>query len=311
MLREGFRFNNFEKENIENNQEKENIYKKAKTRADIFLKNIDFTKDKQITQINPERLKDNIPIFVSPGWGVEKAENSMVETLETLASEGRMVISASFEREEKIIENEIEDIPIAELQKALTIIETINKNGLEKVDAIGHSEGGLNLAIAASLYPEKFRNLVFVSPAGMMGKKDSYLDLIKKFTIDEGINEIKYRNDSNINSFYDYLKNIIKYIAKNPSLAHKEAQEINNSDIFEMTKHLKEQGIGVGLICGVNDKVFPIEEVIKNADEGNIDHFISTKGHHGSFVLNKEHVLLAENLLTNMARNKKEESDYN
>lgn len=300
-------FENFDFENIDNEQEKErNVYKKAREQADVFLENIDFAKDEEIVEINPDNPKDNVPVFISPGWGVEKADESMKETLETIANEKRKVITTSFKREEKIIESgDKDDIPVAELQKALTIIEAINKKDIDKIDAIGHSEGGLNLAIAASLYPEKFRNLVFIAPAGMMGKKDSFLDLIKRFTIDEGINEIKNRKDSNINSFYDYIKNIIKYVSKNPSLALKESREINNADIFEMFKHLKEQGIGVGLVCGVNDKVFPIEEVIKSANEKNIDYLVSTKGHHGSFVLNKDHVLLAENLLTNMARNKK------
>lgn len=299
----------FERFDFENTIEKEeDIYKKARQEADVFLENIDFTKDEEIVEINPEEPKDDVPVFVCPGWGVEKAEESMKQTLEIIVKEKRKVMTTSFERENKIIEDK-EDIPIAELQKALTIIEAINKKNVDKIDAIGHSEGGLNLAIAASLYPEKFRNLVFISPAGMMGKKDSFLNLIKRFTIDEGINEIKNIKDSNINSFYDYIKNIIKYISKNPSLAIEEAREINTADIFKMFEHLKEQGVGVGLVCGANDKVFPIEEVIKNANEKNVDYLVSTKGHHGSFVFNEDHVLLAENLLTNMARNK--ESKYN
>ncbi|HNP79783.1 MAG TPA: alpha/beta hydrolase [Candidatus Pacearchaeota archaeon] len=302
----------FERFNFENTIEKEeeNTYKKARKQADILLENIDFAKDEEIVEINPEKPKDDVPVFISPGWGVEKANESMKQTLEIIANEKRKVMTTSFERENKIIENkDKEDIPIAELQKALTIIEAINKKNIDKTDAIGHSEGGLNLAIAASLYPEKFRNLVFLSPAGMMGKKDSFLDLIKRFTVDEGVNEIKNRENSNINSFYDYVKNIIKYVSKNPSLAIEEAKEINSTDIFKMFEHLKEQGVGVGLVCGANDKVFPIEEVIKNANEKNVDYLVLTKGHHGSFVLNEDHVLLAENLLTNMARNKESKSD--
>ncbi|MFA5009047.1 MAG: alpha/beta hydrolase [Candidatus Paceibacterota bacterium] len=297
---------NPEKFNFEREKNDSEI-KEAFTReqADVFLENIDFVKDEEIFEINPENPKDEIPVFFSPGWGVEKADQSMKETLETIANENRKVITSSFSREEKIIENkDTEDIPIAELQKALTIIDSIEKKGIEKIDAIGHSEGGLNLAIAASLFPEKFRNIVFIAPAGMMGKNNSYLDLIKRFTIDEGINEIKHRKDSNINSLYNYLKNIVKYTIKNPSLAYKETREVNNADIFEITKSLKKQGVGVGLVCGANDKVFPIEEIMKNANEDNIDYFVSTKGHHGSFATNKEHVLLAEDLLTNMARKK-------
>jgi hypothetical protein len=294
---------NFEKE--ENNEE--NFYENVRKQTDILLEEVDFIKKEEIIEINPEKPKDDIPVFVFPGWGIEKPQEPMKETLETIVKEDRKVITTSFNRENKIIEQgNKEDIPIAELQKVLTMIQALDKKGIDKIDAIGHSEGGLNLAIAASLYPEKFRNLVFISPAGMIGK-DNYLDLIKRFTVDEGLEEIKNREKLNINSSYEYIKNILRYVLKNPYLTHKEIKAMTDVDIFEMTKYLKSQGVGVSLVCGVNDKVFPIEKVIENANEGNIDNFISTKGNHGSFVFNKEHVLLAEDLLSNMARNKKKE----
>ncbi|MFA5730158.1 MAG: alpha/beta fold hydrolase [Candidatus Paceibacterota bacterium] len=283
-----------EEEKIE--EQPKDPYLAAREEADVMLHNFEFIKKEDIIQIKPEKFKDETPVFVSPGWG--SIPKMHLENLEAIAEEGREVISVPFSREQKIEER---NGFIAEFQKALTIIEAIDKSGASQVDAIGHSEGGLNLALAASLHPEKFRSIVLVGAAGMVGK-DSYFDLVKRFTIDEGIKEFKMREQSNMNSFFGYMKGILKYMAHNPLLAHQEIKEISQADIFEMTRYLKEKGVGVGVICGVNDQVFPIERVLKSLDEKKIDHFLSTKGNHGSFVFNKEHAALAEELLSLMAK---------
>ncbi|MFA5714279.1 MAG: alpha/beta hydrolase [Candidatus Paceibacterota bacterium] len=289
-------------ENIEETEKiEEKTYKKAREQADIFLDNFEFSKDEEIVKVNSEKAKDEVPVFFSPGWGTREVPKSITSTI---ANEGRNVISTVFSREEILKDSGEEgDIPAAEMQKALAIIDIINKEGIDKVDAVGHSEGGLNLAIAACLYPEKFRNIIFVASAGMIGK-DSYLDLVKRFAIDEGREEMKNSNNPNVN-LNKSIKDILKHILMNPSLTHKEIKAMTKIDFFKMTKYLKEQGVGVGLVCGANDKVFPMEEVIKNANQGNIDAFISTKANHGSLVFDEKYPLLAENLLDNMAKRKK------
>jgi len=276
----------------------ENIYEKARSEAEVLLGKYDFVEDRDITEINPEKSKDDVPVFVSPGWGV--TPESQEESLETIAGEGRKVLTASFSREKKIEQSD-RDIPTAELQKALSIIEVINKKGIDKVDAVGHSEGGLNLVIAANLFPEKFRNIVLISPAGMI-ENDSSLNLIKRFIVDEGLQELKDNKNSDMGSFFKYMKEVFKYSIKGLNLSYEEISACAVANIFQMTKELKEKGVGVGFICGVNDKVFPIEEVINNVGKENSDYFVSTKGDHGSFIFNKKHALLAENLLDNMKK---------
>ena len=189
-------------------KEESNIYQNTRERLDYFLNNCEFVKEEEIIEINPEKIKDETPVFFSPGWGVKATSESMRKAI---AEEGRKVISTDFTREEKMMDTgNKEDIPVAELQKALAIIETLNKTAKGKVDAIGHSEGGLNLAVAASLYPEKFRNIVLISPAGMM-EKDSYLSLVKRFVLDEGIEELK-KTKGDMNSFYAYAKGVIGHV---------------------------------------------------------------------------------------------------
>ena len=290
---------NFEQPDLNSeNIPAEGAYEKARSEADILLEKYDFVEDRDITEINPEKSKDDVPVFVSPGWGV--TPESQEESLKTIAGEGRKVLTTSFSREKKIEQSD-SDIPTAELQKALSIIEVINKKGIDKVDAVGHSEGGLNLVIAANLFPEKFRNIVLISPAGMI-ENDSSLSLIKRFIVDEGLQELKDNKNSDMGSFFKYMKEVFKYSIKGPNLSYEEISACAVVNIFQMTKELKEKGVGVGFVCGVNDKVFPIEEVIKNVGKENTDYFVSTKGDHGSFIFNKKHALLAENLLDNMKK---------
>lgn len=292
-----------EGENIEKPEKtEEKTYEEARKQADIFLDNFEFVKDEEIIRVNSEKAKDEVPVFFSPGWGTREIPKSITSTI---ANEGRNVISTVFSSEEILKDSGEEgDIPAAEMQKALAIIEIINKEGVDRVDAIGHSEGGLNLAIAASLYPEKFRNIIFVASAGMIGK-DSYLDLVKRFAIDEGREEMKNSKNFKSSDLNKSVKDILKHILMNPSLTHKEIKAMTKMDFFEMTKYLKEKGVGVGIVCGANDKVFPMEEVIKNANQGNVDAFISTKANHGSLVFDEKYPLLAENLLDNMAKRNK------
>ncbi|MDD4409720.1 MAG: hypothetical protein PHW52_03675 [Candidatus Pacebacteria bacterium] len=306
---------NFENNYFEDNENEEaadletegngnNIYKIAREDAEFLLDKFEYFDEGDVMEISPEVITEDVPVFVSPGWGV--SPEAQIEGLETIAEEGeRKVITANFSRKELIEGYDDENIPTAELQKALAIIDIIDSKGLEFVDGIGHSEGGLNLAIAASLFPEKFRNLVFISPAGSINI--SYAELVKRFAVDEGIEEFKGMDKEKLFTFYNYLKSVVKNFLKNPILSNKEISEMTELDIFEMSKEIKGNGIGVSFIAGANDKVFPMDEINKNVDEGNVDYYLSTKGNHGAFIFDQRYAQLAENLLDNMKeKNNKE-----
>ncbi|MCK9578052.1 alpha/beta hydrolase [bacterium] len=278
-----------------------NIYTETRKIAEDLLVKYKFFNEADVVEISPEEIAENVPVFASPGWGV--SPEAWSDSLKIIAEEGeRKVVTANFTREEIINEEEGADIPASELQKALAIIDILNSKGLEEVDGIGHSEGGLNLAIAASLFPEKFRNLVFVSPAGSIDI--SREELVKRFAIDEGIEEMKGMDKGKILSFKTYLKAIVGSFLKNPILSHKEVDAMTKLDIFEMTKWLKEKGVDVGFVAGANDQVFKMDEINKKVGVNNIDNYLTTKGNHGSLIFDSQHATLAGNLLHNMKMKK-------
>jgi len=261
----------------------------AENKNDIEVKNY------ELVDINPENKKTEVPVLVAPGWG--NTPKSLQEVLQIISEKERRVLSLGHPRETSIEASDKKEYPLEELQKAQNLLNLINKQEIEKTDAVGYSEGGLNVLIAAVLAPEKFRNIVLVAPAGMIGK-DSFLNLTGRFA-KEIVRE-------NAQAIFDSQKRrrltamsteLLKYISQNVALAAKETTAISRADIYQLLEELKEKGIGISVICGVDDEVFPMDKIQKQVAENItagksasdfLDGFYSVKGHHQELILNPE-----------------------
>lgn len=250
--------------------------------AKSILRRSELLDDREIIDIGPENYEGN-PLLFAIGWG-KMSESFKRNGLEELAKERRIL--AFDHKREYAVENIEGHYSVENLQKALTILEAIEKKKIDTVDAIGHSEGGIDLIIAATVAPEKFRNLVLVSPAGMVGR-DSFLDLLKRARSEgENVRDKK--------AVAENIKNSLSYILKNPKMALKETRAIAEADIYEGLKAAKKNGIGIALAFGVDDKIFPMDRVqaqyknlkekgeIKNFQEV-CDGFYSFKASHDEF----------------------------
>jgi len=235
---------------------------------------------------DPENKKFETPVMVVQGWG-RNGETFRKRPLEVLANQGRRVLAFDSPRKIKIDTEQLPpELPMEELQKAGAIIDVLNQKGIEKTDAIAWSEGGLNLAMAAYMHPERFRNLVLVEPAGMIGR-DSLLGLAYRFCIKEN-RQSKIPRDESIIGF-------IKYIAAHPMMCLHEMKQISEADIYELLKALKKAGIGISVVFGTSDQVFPMDRVqetysgkringtVEKSDDI-LDGFYSVKGTHGEFI---------------------------
>ena len=257
----------------------------------------------EVIDIKSEKEKSEIPVVVAPGWAA--TPEVLKDNILTLVKEGRRAISINAPH--GVETNEEGDFPQAELRKAMAIIETLNKKEIDKVDAIGHSEAGIYVTIAATLYPEKFRNIVLVDPGGMIGE-DNIMRLAKGFSNDVIIKQT-------INSFKDHsrfkpiaraFKEAGKTIIDNPKKSLEQILAISNTQIHGLLKGLKEQGIGISIIHGVDDKAFPMDRVQEIAKKDQLDGFYSVKGTHNEFYLKpKEYTQLAEQALTALESRKK------
>ena len=247
--------------------------------------------EESIIDINPEEKKSDMSVLVAPGWG--KMVSQVKENLlQVLADDGgRRVLATDYPREMRLdTANLPEEVPAQELQKAAALLELLEEKEIKKTDAIGHSEGGLYLPIAAVLEPEKFRNLVLVNPAGMIGQ-DSLLGLAYRFMIKEGSKSTLPKAAEK----GERVKAFLDYAIKHPVMSLKEVKQISQADIYDLLKFLKEQGIHIAVVATNSDDVFTMERIQeqyhKEKEAGTIkdyteifDGFYSTLGTHGEAI---------------------------
>lgn len=131
--------------------------------------------------------------------GLAESASNFTDTSKALAERGHdvRVLSPRMKYDPKKIESDMRDmqettrrfyptldqgtfnalwwsLPRAEVAKAFALIaytEGIVTEG-ERVNAIGHSQGGANLLIAAFIRPDLFGHVILVNPAGQSGKEN-------------------------------------------------------------------------------------------------------------------------------------------
>ena len=239
----------------------------------------------EVTDITPEEQKTEVPIMIAPGWG----ENPITfkGSLRTIYDSDRRAISVSHARNMGQAEEE-KNMPLVEVRKAKALLTTIQEKEIDQIDVIAHSEGAINTIIAASIHPEKFRNIVLVGPGGLIGK-DSFPKLFTRFSLNiiKGALRALIEPDTR-DAIATSAKETGKYIRKNPLLALKEAIAISESDIRNLINELREQGIGVSIIHGVDDPVFPMDSMQDAVKGEEVDGFYSVKGGHNDIYANPD-----------------------
>ena len=119
-----------------------------------------------IYDIAPMQFDSTVPILFCPGW-MENPENHK-ETIYGLFRQGRRTIFP--DAPHGIEAARRGTLSMAELRKAAVLTETLRLRGVSEAEAIAHSEGAINLAIAATADDApRFRNIVLHSPAGLCG----------------------------------------------------------------------------------------------------------------------------------------------
>lgn len=235
----------------------------------------------EVSDIVPENNSDQVPVILVSGWGGTPVTHK--DTLRVIHVNKRRAIALKFSRTGGEIQSE-KNYPQSELNKAEALLAVIDQKGLTKVDAIAHSEGAIVVVIAAEIAPEKFRNIVFVDPAGLIGK-DNPSKLVARFGLMLAKDSLRSLNvlDFKMGNRLRAAREAVKYLAKNPVRSIQEASDISAADIYEILTFLKKSAIGVSIIHGVNDTIFPMKALLRTAEKrGGIDTtgFYSVKGDH-------------------------------
>jgi pimeloyl-ACP methyl ester carboxylesterase len=256
----------------------------------------------EVVDVSPEHMKDEVPVFIAPGWGCDAEVYKQV--VEVFVKNERRALTMSHPRtggnlQEVASLEELEKFPEEKLRKAYNILGVLEQKGLEKVDALAHSEGAMNVALAAFLHPEKFRNIVFFAPAGLIGK-DNFFDLAKRFASQERGDTLADVpvSEKEIAVGKAALDSVKKYFTANPLRSLKETYEISHFQTLEMLEYLHEQGIGIVIMSGIDDPVFPTKDLQKMVDIHTIDGFMTMRGAHGAIGEQETHIEWADKMFS-------------
>lgn len=252
----------------------------------------------KMVDVRPETEKTDVPILIAPGWNA--TPNTFKKNILNLAKLDRRVLCVDSPHGIEAEKNE--KYPYVELRKINAIKKALEQKNIEKIDAIGHSEAGIYLSIAATLYPDKFRNIVFVNPAGMIGD-DNIVRLSVDFIKDLISQWTKSKNTkTSLNALVESGKSIIS----DPIKSIQQILAISKIQIPELLRDLKGKGVGISIIHSIDDKVFPMEKMQKMAEKNNIDGFYSTKGTHNELFLDPEkYSKLIDKILSDLQSRKK------
>ncbi len=252
-----------------------------------------------IYDIIPSRLKSAVPILFCPGW-MENPQNHK-ETIYALYLEGRRMI---FPDSPHGIEPEHRgSFRIAELRKAAVLTSTLRLRGISEVDAIAHSEGAINLAIAATADgAPRFRNIVLHSPAGLCGAGNILEGAWRAWQEARQERRRQALQATERQLFRDPRRRRM-YFCTTLAQTLAEARAIAEADIRDMLVYLRRRGTGIAIIHGADDRLFRMEEMQKHVDAGMVDGFYSVEGGHRQILLEPtRHARLASNALLALER---------
>ena len=215
--------------------------------------------------VSPKEPTQELPILYSPGWGIHSSVLRPI--VASFVEEGRRTIAIGAPH--GIGAQTKRDLPMPESRKVESILEVLRQRGVDKVDAVAHSESGLALTAAALEHPEKFRTIVLVNAGGLI-EHDSPLKVATR-TVMDTVKDLGMKAKALFIGGYqagDAQKtgNLLRMVAMqqpvtnaNPLRSMKEIEYIGKGDIRERLKQLQEKGVRVIVVQTTGDEAFPPE----------------------------------------------------
>lgn len=256
-----------------------------------------------VVDVQPETLTDQIPILIAPGWSEDC--QTYRRTIKAAFNSGRRALSLAYLR---LSGGDIENggYPEVELRKALLILNAIEEERIDRTDVIGHSEGAINILIAAMLKPDQFRNIVLDKPAGLIGKdtKPALTGRFIRMLFEETI--IRPPLFTNPASLVSLGERIAWYVLENPASVTQEMDAITTFEITDLMRALHDRGIMFSVIAGVDDPLFPVKRQIEHMRESGmppIEGYYSVVGGHNEISIHADkHAALAVDALNGLQR---------
>jgi pimeloyl-ACP methyl ester carboxylesterase len=234
-------------------------------------------------EILPRARRDPVPLVFLPGWG--QTARTYALPLRTFAARGRYVVSMFQPARGRPIVGQ-SDLPPEEVRKAQGVIGVLARLRQERVDLVAHSEGALAAVIATALYPQRVRNLVLVDPAGLIVRDRWYRlagrfgQMIVQCTLEAATNADERR------ALVWAMLNPTVYALTHPLRALAQIGALTRWHSLDLLRGLRDSEVGVVMITGVDNRVFPIDQAGPLVHEGVslVDGFHAVRGGHAKLL---------------------------
>lgn len=259
------------------------------------------TDEIDIYDVKPSEAESGVPVLLIPGWGGTPEMYRMNVAMLVELGRRTLLVKAPHGIDEAQPQALGSEIPKAQARRIATLIVLLNHKQIQRADAIGHSEGCLDLVFGAHLFPALFHNLVLIEPPGLFGQ-DAWWRLSTRFLADaiasglDSVNQRKLREPLS-----RAAREIASSVFRDPVGAAREVSSISGARIQTLLPQIKRAGIGVSIIHGVDDGTFPMKRIQRLITSDMLDGFFSVKGRHGQFQLEPAvYTKLADYALTAM-----------
>ncbi|HEX7042888.1 MAG TPA: alpha/beta hydrolase [Patescibacteria group bacterium] len=239
-------------------------------------------------RVRAEKIKDPQAVLYGPGWGATIMTH--LSPIKQLAQRGYDVISIT---PPSTTNRKKDGFPSIEYAKGEAQVQALQKQFVTRASLVGHSEGCINVSIAALIalnHNIKIDSLVLVAPGGLIGKDRTGI-LIPRFFFNAAVEPRLTGEKGDRANAKLRRSEAIKTIVTNPILAFKEAQAIANTSLSDILKELHRRGVKIAVVQGDNDLVFPLEKMIPEAEKCGVDTFYEGpkgRGGHNGIVTQPE-----------------------
>ena len=270
----------------------------------------------------PEKQRYEMPLLVAPGWA--ETPETLKNAIESFFDAGRRVVSVEHgrrvprwsdenvepilsEKEKEVLagyhlSEDYEELPVPELLKAKALLAVLDECRIEKADAMAHSEGAMNVVIAALLQPDRFRNIILVGPAGLTDKGE---DNALKRTIGglgSAMQDARrtFKEPGTKEALVRGVKELAYYVAASPAAALEEIGAIAGFNIEELVTKLHEKGLKISIVHGTDEKMFPMEGMQRQVENEAIYEFYPMVGHDHHDIYLPDEAMFIEKVLESM-----------
>jgi len=167
----------------------------------------------------------------------------------------------------------------------------LKKNKIIRTDAVAYSEGAIIVTIAALFDPSRFRNIIFVNPAGITPPRHMVNVLISY--LKEAVFGVKESFSRKI--FWKKVDRVcegpIRRFLFHPFRSFVEVSDIAKVDIRGNLPMLKNYGIQFSLLLAKNDQLFPLKKAKRFAPKDIFREIKESEGRHSNFIFEETPIL--------------------